>query len=169
MIWPIIETEDLLLSIIKNCETLIKQIPMRSQETLKFKPSKSGITLPFEPPILIEGCWMKGLTNLEVYNSIFHITEENNKFELYTDNFDEFSFTELKDELEKILGFSDITPKHLQHDIVGKRIITKYEKLGSETSSTDGYNMLLMGCDRSRFRDFESYLRIIVCLNEKIT
>ena len=39
------------------------------------------------------------LTNLEVYNTFFSITEENTKFELYTDNFDEFSFTELKDEL----------------------------------------------------------------------
>ena len=63
----------------------------------------------------------------KIYNFIFDITEENKKFELYTENFDEFSFTELKDELEKILNLSDITPKHLQHDIVGPRILTEYE------------------------------------------
>ena len=45
---------------------------------------------------------MIGLISLEVYNSIFKITEENNKFELHTDTFDEFSFEELKDELEDI-------------------------------------------------------------------
>ena len=43
--------------------------------------------------------WMIGLTSLEVYKSSFIITEENSKFELYTDTFDEFSFEELKDEL----------------------------------------------------------------------
>ena len=40
---------------------------------------------------------MQGLTSLEVYISIFNITEENNKFELYTDTFDEFYFEQLKD------------------------------------------------------------------------
>ena len=56
---------------------------------------------------------MIGLTSLEVYNSIFNITEENNKFELYSDVFEEFFFTEIKDELEEILNISNITPYHL--------------------------------------------------------
>jgi len=56
------------------------------------------------------------LTSPEVYNSIFNKAEENNKFELYTDTFDEFSFTELKNELGEILNISDVTPYHLQHD-----------------------------------------------------
>ena len=56
-----------------------------------------------------------GLTILYVYISFFFIiAEENNKLELYSEYFDEFSFTELKDELEEILSFSDITPSHLQ-------------------------------------------------------
>ena len=57
--------------------------------------------------------WMIGVTSLEVYNSVFNITEENNKFELYGVYFDEFSFAELKDELEKILDISNITSEHL--------------------------------------------------------
>ena len=47
---------------------------------------------------------MIGLTSLEVYNSIFYIIEENIKIEHYTDNFDKFSFEELKHELEEILS-----------------------------------------------------------------
>ena len=35
-----------------------------------------------------------------------------------------------------------------------------------EKSSTDGYNILLMGYTRSPFRDFESYLRIVIGLEE---
>ena len=64
-----------------------------------------------------------GILSLKLYNSIFNKTEQINKFELYIDNFDEFSFEELKDELVEILRISDITPSYLQHEIVGPRII----------------------------------------------
>ena len=57
-----------------------------------------------------------------------NITEQNNEFDLYTVNFDEFSFEELKDELEEIINISDITPDHLQHENIGPRIIQAYKK-----------------------------------------
>ena len=74
---------------------------------------------------------MIGLTNLEKYNCIFNIKEQNDKFELYTDNFDEFSFDELKDEVEEILKNPDITPFHLQHQKIGPTVIQAYTKLRS--------------------------------------
>ena len=40
-------------------------------------------TFHFKPPLQVKGDWMIGLTNLEVYNSIFNITKENNKLQLY--------------------------------------------------------------------------------------
>ena len=83
MIQPKNETEDLLLSITKNCETLIEQTHRKPEETLEFKMIKPRESFHFKPPIQIKGDWMIGLTDLEVYNSIFNITEENNKFELY--------------------------------------------------------------------------------------
>ena len=88
---------------------------------------------------------------MEVYNSIFNVYSTNTKFELYTDNFDKFSFEELKDELEEIFNISDIKPYHLEHEAVGPRIIQAYRKLRSEKSSTDGYIILLMGDARSPF------------------
>ena len=75
MIRPKNETEDLLLSIIKNCETLIDQTH-RKAETLDFKMTKPRETFHFNPPIQIKGDWMIGLTDLEVYNSIY---KRNNK------------------------------------------------------------------------------------------
>ena len=42
MIRPKIETEDILVSITKNCETLIKQTHRKPQETLEFKMVKPG-------------------------------------------------------------------------------------------------------------------------------
>ena len=82
MIRPKIETEDFLLSIAKICETLIEQTHRKAEETFEFKLNKSKETFHFKPPIPIEGSWMIGLTDLEVYNSIFKITEENNKLQL---------------------------------------------------------------------------------------
>ena len=35
-----------------------------------------------------------------------------------------------------------------------------------EKSNIDGYNILILGYATSPFRDFESYLRIVVSLNE---
>ena len=120
------EMEDLLFSITKNCEKLVEQTHRKPEETLEFKMTKPRDTFHFNPPIQIKGDWMLGLTDLEVYNSIFNKTKENNKFELYTDTFDEFLFMELKDEVQEILGISNITDDHLEDEIIGPRIIKAY-------------------------------------------
>ena len=79
MIRPKNGTEYSLLSITKNCETLIKQTRTKAQETLEFKVNKPEKIFHFTIRISIEGDWMIGLLSLEVYSSIFNITEENNK------------------------------------------------------------------------------------------
>ena len=166
MIQPKNETEKLLLSITKNCEELVEQTHRKPEETLEFKMLKPRETFHFNPPIQTKGDWMLGLIDLEVYNSIFNITKENNKFELYTDTFDEFSFEELKDEVEEILNISEITDDHLEDETLAPRIAETYWKLRLDKTSHDGYIILLMGYAKSPFRDFESYLRISVGLEE---
>ena len=166
MIQPKNETENLLLSITKNCEKLVEQTHRKPEETLEFKMLKSRETYHFKPPIQTKGDWMLRLIELEVYNSIFNITKENNKFELYTDTFDEFSFEELKDDVGEILNIPEITDSHLEDETLSPLIIDTYQKLRSDKSSHDGYIILLMGYARSLFRDFESYLRIVVGLEE---
>ena len=151
MIRPRNETEDLLLSVTRNCETFIKQTHTKPQESLEFKLTQSSKTFSSKPPIPIEQCWMLGVTSLEVYNYTFNIAEENNKIELYTDTSDEFPFIELKDEHEQIRSISETTPKHLQHEILGPGIIKAHKKVRSEKSSTDGYLILLTGYARSLF------------------
>ena len=59
---------------------------------------------------------MMRLITLDVYSSIFNITELNNIFELNTNTSDEFYFEELNDDFEEILTISDMTPYHLQHE-----------------------------------------------------
>ena len=167
MIQPKNETEGLLLPITKNCETLIEQTHRKSEETLELKMKKSRETFHFSQPIQILGDWMIGLTDLEVYNSIFNITEENNKFEIYRDTPTKFQFLDLKDELEEILGIPHITREHLLDDETASRIIDEYHKLSHEKKNSDGYTIFLLNCSRSQFRDFESYLRIRVGLDEQ--
>ena len=82
---------------------------------------------------------MIGLTDLEIYNSVFNITEKTNKFDIYRDSSNKFGFTELKDELEEILNISYITAEHLQEEIIGPRIIDEYYKLSTGKMNTVGY------------------------------
>ena len=106
---------------------------------------------------------MVGLPSLEVYTS--NITEENNKFEIYRDKFDEFSFKNIEDEPEENLSISDLTPYHLQHENRGPRIIEAFKKVGLEKSNTDGNIIQLKGYARSPIRHFESYPRMVVGLD----
>ena len=167
MIRPKNETEDLLLKITKNCEMLIEQTHRKAEEMLEFKMKKSREIFHFSPPIQIKGEWMIGLVDLEVYNSIFNITEENNKFQIYRDMTAMFGFLELKDELEEILNIPHITIEHLGDELLGPRIIDDFIKLSNEKKNSDGYMLLLFGYSASSFRDFESYLRLVVGLDEE--
>ena len=67
---------------------------------------------------------------------------------------------------EEIPNIPNITNDPLEDETVGPRIIIAYWGLRSEKSSTDGYIILLMGYARSPFRNFESYLRIVVGLDK---
>ena len=167
MIRPKNETEDLLLSINNNCETLIEQTHWKPEETLELKMIKPKEKFQFTPPVQIKGDWKIGLTSLEVNNSIFNITDRNNKFELYRDTPIKFGFLESKDEIEEILIIPHITPKHLQHDEIGPRNKDEFLKLSHEKKNSDGYMIFLLRYAKSQFRDFEKYLRILVGLDEK--
>ena len=131
MIRPKNGTENLLLSITKNCEPLIEQTHTKPQETLEFKMLKPRGTVHFKPPIQIKGDWMIGLTDLEEYNSILNITEENNKFELYKfpdEKAGGVTYEKVRDEIERDLDIEDITAADLQDDIIGPIIIEEYRE-----------------------------------------
>ena len=92
---------------------------------------RSRETFHFKSPIQVKGDWMIGLTDLEVYNSIFNITEENNKFKLYKfpdEKSGGITYEKVRDEIERDLDISDITATDLQEDIVGPIVIEKYKE-----------------------------------------
>ena len=146
MIQPKNETEDLLLSITKNCKTLIEQTHRKAEETLEFKMIKPREIFHFKPPIQIQGDWMIGLTNLEVYNSIFNITEENNKLQIYKfpdDKIGGVIYEKVRDEIERDLDISDITDEDLQDDIIGPIIIEEYNEQVTKRMN-DGQYMIIL-------------------------
>ena len=169
MIRPKNETENLLLSITKNCETIIEQTHRKAEETLEFKMNKSRESFHFKPPIQIEGDWMLGLVDLEVYNSTFNITEENNKFKLYKfpdEKSGGITYEKVRDEIEKGLDIEDITAEGLQDDIIGPIIIEEYEEQVTKRMNDEQYMNILAIYTSSVFQDFESFLRTEVDLVE---
>ena len=169
MITPKNEIEDLLLSITKNSETLIEQTHRKAEETLEFKMNKSREIFHFNPPIQVKEDWMLGLIDLEVYNSIFNITKQNNKFELYKfpdEKSGGVSYEKVRDEIERDLDISDITATDLQDDIIGPIIIEEYREPVTKRMKEDKYMNILARYTGSVFQDFESYLRTEVDLVE---
>ena len=131
MIRTKIETQDVILSLTKNCEQPIKQTHRKPQGTLEIELTQPSETFSFTQPVSIEGCWMVRLTNLEVYNSVFIIKEEKNNFELciFPDSKKAgFSHKKVRDGILKDLEISNITATSLQKDLLGPISIEKIEK-----------------------------------------
>ena len=105
---------------------------------------------------------MIGLINLEVYNSIFNITKENNKFELYSEKLqqpEEITFENSKNLIEKNLEFSHIEDDDLLDKEIRDIIVEEYRKIYLEKMNEGRYTILVIGYIQSIFQDFESSLR----------
>ena len=110
-----------------------------------------------------------GLTSLEVYNSIFNITEYNSKLKLYKfhdQKSGDVSYEKVRHEIEKELGISDITDTDLQDEIESPIIFEEYREQVTKRMEDDGYMNILASYTSSVLQDFESYLRTEVDLVE---
>ena len=77
---------DILLLVEKHTDTLIEQTKTKPQETFQFKLTQPKETFSFNPPINLyrEGNWLFAVTAFEAINSVFNITDENNRFAITT-------------------------------------------------------------------------------------
>ena len=125
------ETEDLLPSIAKKCETLIEQTHRKPEDTLEIKMITRREIFHFTPPVQIKGDWMIGLTGLEVYNSNYNITEQNNKLQLHKfpdEKSGGITNEKVRVEIERDMDISDIKAADLQEDLIAPIIIEEYEE-----------------------------------------
>ena len=136
---------------------------------MEFKMTKPRETFHFFPPFQIKGNWVVGLTDLEVYNSIFNINTTNNKLKFFKfpdEKAGGISYTKVRDEIEKDLDISDITAADLQDEILGPIIIEEYREQVTKRTEGVGYMNILSSYPRSVFQDFESYLTTEIDLVE---
>ena len=115
----------------------------------------------FNPPIQIKGDWMLVLKSLELYSSVFNITEENNKFILFKfpdEKSGGVSYDKFRDEIEGDLDFSDITATYLQADIIEIFIFEEYRNQVTKLMKDDKFMLNLSIYVDSTFQDFESFL-----------
>ena len=130
---------------------------------------RSKQTFHFKPPIPLIGDWMIGLTDLEVYKTIFNITEENNNFELYKfpdEKSGGVSYEKVRGEVERDLDSSDITAADLQDDIIAPFIIEEYKEQVTSRMRDEQYMNIFSIYTSSVFQDFESFLRTQIDLVE---
>ena len=112
---------------------------------------------------------MLGLVDLKVYNSIFNITEENNKFKLYKlpdEKIGGITYEKVRNEIEKDFGIEGITAEDLQDEIIGPLIIEEYKKQVSKRMNDEQNMNILAIYTRSVFQKFESSLRSQIDLIE---
>ena len=74
--------ESLLLNIAKSNQEIVENTQSKPQETLEFEMTKQKESFSFDVPLNLEEKWMMGVTSLEVYNSVYNITEKNNKLQI---------------------------------------------------------------------------------------
>ena len=74
--------ESLLLSIAKSNQEIVENTHSKPQETLEFKMNKQKESFSFDVPLEMPEQWMMGVTSLEVYNSVYNITNKNNSFQI---------------------------------------------------------------------------------------
>ena len=118
-------------------------------------------TFHFKPSIRIQGHWMIGLSNLEVYNSTFNITEENNKFKLYKfpdEKAGGVTYEKVRDEIERDLDIEDITAEDLQDEILGPIIIKEYNEQVTKRMNDEQYMNILTFYTRLFFKILKVFL-----------
>ena len=102
------------------------------------------------------------LTDLEVCNSFFNITQENNNFELYKSPDEKaggVSYEKVTDEIERDLDFSDFTATDLQDDIISPIIIEECREQVTKRMQYDQYMRILSTYIDSVFQVFKTFLR----------
>ena len=72
----------------------------------------------------------------------------------------------MKEELGEIVGIPNMLNEHLQDEELAPLIIFVFRELQTEKRMTDSLYILFMGYKISPIRDFESYLRIVIDLDE---
>ena len=76
------EKESLFLNIAKSNQESVENTHSKPQETLEFRMTNQKESFSFDVPLELNEKWMMGVTSLEVYKTVYNITDKNNKLQI---------------------------------------------------------------------------------------
>ena len=100
--------EILFLNMAKSLLDIVENTHSKPQETLEFKMNKQKEYFSFDIPLELPEKWMMGVTSLEVYNTVYNITENNNSFLILLDA--DLSSAIKIDAITKLFGKQILSP-----------------------------------------------------------
>ena len=122
-----IKKESLLLCIAKSNLDIVENTHSKPQEALEFKMNKQKESFSFDIPLELPEQWMMGVTSLEVYNTVYNITEKNNKIKFFETEkmLKEYKFaTEFIPKIKNLYETSDIEEiRKLINDVKIKKVV----------------------------------------------
>ena len=145
--------EHLLLNIAKSNQEIVENALSKPQETLEFKVNKQKKSFSFDILLELPEKWKMGVTSLEVYNTVYNITEKNNKIKFFDT---EKMFTAHKGNTEFM---SNIKKLYETSGNKGISNIEKYKKLINDD------NFKKTRHSKNYFDDLE---KIIIQINQNI-
>ena len=127
--------ESLLLSIAKSNQEIVENTHSKPQETLEFKMNKQKESFSFDVPLILNEKWMMGVTSLEVYNTVYNITNSNNKLQIILNDrrqLDALEFdTGVVPNITKLYETYDLENNKLYYEFIEKAniyLLTSYKK-----------------------------------------
>ena len=115
--------ESLLLNIAKSNQEIVENTHSKPQETLEFKMTKQKESFSFDVPLTLNEKWMMGVTRLEVYNTVYNITEKNNKLQILL-KYEQLDALELDTgvvpNIKKLLETYDLENDKLYYEFIEK-------------------------------------------------
>ena len=167
--------ESLLLSIAKSNQEIVENTHSKPQETLEFKMNKQKESFSFDIPLDLPEQWMMGVTSLEVYNTIYNITEKNNKIKFFETEkrLKEYKFaTEFIPKIKNLYetsnkGISDIEQiKKLINDVKIKKVVFPNNYYDDINKIIDQINLNIK--DKTNILDLNGIGSVSNCLGIEI-
>ena len=118
--------ESLLLNIAKSNQEIVENTHSKPQETLEFKMTKQKESFSFDVPLQLNENWMMGVTSLEVYNTVYNITNSNNKLETVLND---QQLKELNLDSELLVSVEDLYKAYFVKPYKYNQFIEKVNKL----------------------------------------
>ena len=162
--------ESLLLSIAKSNQEIVENTHSKPQKTLEFKMNKQKESFSFDISLELPEQWMMGVTSLEVYNTVYNITEKNIKIKLFeTDKMlkEKVVATEFIPKIKHLYETSKLEEfEKLINDVKIKKVVFPNDYYDDLNKIIDQINQNIK--DKTNIFDLDGIGSVSICLGKEI-